>query len=156
PPVDLEACMALLTHPRNRLYDLHFVRDLIAEARRRARLFRDRPPAFPRRMTLRLFDEPYTAPRNGFRDAADYYRQPSAAQFVPRIRVPTLILAARDDPFVAAEPIERLERPTCVEVRLTDHGGHVGYLGRDGAGGFCWGERAVVGWLTNPVSPAGG
>jgi predicted alpha/beta-fold hydrolase len=148
PPVDLEACVALLSRPRNRIYDLHFVRDLVAEARRRAHLFPDPPlPAFPRRMTLRLFDELYTAPRNGFRDAADYYRQSSSARFVPRIRVPTLILAARDDPFVDAGPIERLDRPANVEVRITDHGGHVGYLGSDGAGGFCWGERAVVEWL---------
>jgi predicted alpha/beta-fold hydrolase len=149
PPVDIEACMALLTQPRNRLYDRHFVGELLTEARRRARLFPDPPlPAFPRRMTLRLFDELYTAPRGGFRDAADYYRQSSAAQFVPHIRVPTLILAARDDPFVAAEPIEQLRAPACVSVHVTDHGGHVGYLGHDGAGGFWWGERAVVRWLT--------
>jgi predicted alpha/beta-fold hydrolase len=152
PPVDLEACMVLLTHPRNRIYDRHFVGELVTEARRRARLFPDPPlPPFPRRMTLRLFDELYTAPRAGFRDAADYYQRSSSAQFVPHIRVPTLILAARDDPFVAAGPIERLDRPASVEVRLTEHGGHVGYLGSDGAGGFCWGERAVARWLTESV-----
>ncbi len=148
PPVDLEACMALLTAPRNRVYERHFVRDLVAQARRRARLFPDPPlPSFPRRPSLRAFDDLYTAPRAGFRDAAEYYAKSSAAQFVPRIRVPALILAARDDPFVAAGPIERLACPATVEVRLTDHGGHTGFLGADGAGGFCWGERAVVEWL---------
>jgi hypothetical protein len=149
PPVDLEACMALLTRPANRIYDRHFVRGLIAQVRRRARLFPDPPlPAFPRRTTLRMFDELYTAPRAGFRDAADYYRQSSAAQFVPRIGLPALILAARDDPFVDARPIERLDCPAHVEVRLTDHGGHVGFLGSDGAGGYCWGEWQVVEWLS--------
>jgi predicted alpha/beta-fold hydrolase len=148
PPVDLEACMALLALPRNRIYEAHFVRELVAQARRRARLYPDPPlPDFPRRMTLRHFDELYTAPRAGFRDAADYYNRSSAGQFVPGIRVPTLILAARDDPFVDAGPIERLPCLPNVEVHITDHGGHVGYLGADGAGGFCWGERAVARWL---------
>ncbi len=148
PPVDLAACMDLLERPQNRVYDRHFVGNLIRQARRRARLFPDMPaPAFPRRTTLRTFDELYTAPRGGFRDAADYYRRSSSGPFVPHIRVPTLILAARDDPFVAAGPIEGLRCPPDVEVHLTDHGGHVGYLGADGAGGFCWGERAVVRWL---------
>src|SRR5205085_8391257 len=80
PPVDLEACVALLTHPRNRVYERHFVGELIAQARRRARLFPDRPlPAFPRRHSLRAFDDLYTAPRAGFRDAAEYYARSSAA-----------------------------------------------------------------------------
>lgn len=148
PPVDLEACVAMISKPRNRFYEWHFVRDLVREARRRARLFPEPPlPGFPRRPSLRTFDDLYTAPRAGFRDAAEYYARSSSGQFVPLIRVPTLILAARDDPFVAYEPIERLVRPANVIVRLTDHGGHGGFLGADGAGGLCWGERAVAAWL---------
>jgi predicted alpha/beta-fold hydrolase len=149
PPVDLDACLALLSRRQNRLYEWHFVRELLAEARRRSRLFPHPPlPSFPRRPSLRLFDDRYTAPRSGFRDATDYYARASAAPFVPNIRVPTLILAARDDPFVAFEPIEQLSCPANVTVRLTDHGGHVGFLGADGAGGWCWGEQAVAAWLT--------
>jgi predicted alpha/beta-fold hydrolase len=148
PPVDLEACLALLTHPRNRIYERHFVGELLIQARRRARLFPEQPlPSFPRRPSLRMFDDLYTAPRAGFRDAGEYYARSSSAQFVPHIGVPTLILAARDDPFIAAEPIERLTLPENVTVRLTDHGGHGGFLGADGAGGLCWGERAVAEWL---------
>ena len=73
---------------------------------------------------------------------------------MPKIRVPTLILAARDDPFIPAEPIERLVRPAHVAVRLTDHGGHGGFIGADGAGGMCWGERAVAAWLLPEVFQA--
>jgi predicted alpha/beta-fold hydrolase len=141
--------MTLLMHPRNRVYERHFVGELIAEARRRARYFPDPPlPAFSRRTSLRTFDDAYTAPRGGFRNAAEYYAKSSGDQFVPLIRLPTLILAARDDPFVCSEAIERLKCPATVEVRLTDHGGHVGFLGADGAGGYCWGEQRVVNWLT--------
>ncbi|HEX4591323.1 MAG TPA: alpha/beta fold hydrolase [Gemmataceae bacterium] len=152
PPVDLEACSALLSGPQNRLYEWHFVRELLTQARRRARLFPDPPlPTFPRRPSLRLFDELYTAPRAGFRDAAEYYARSSSNQFIPHIRVPTLMLAARDDPFVAFEPIERLDRPAHVELQLTDRGGHGGFLGADGAGGFCWAERVVADWLTGGI-----
>jgi predicted alpha/beta-fold hydrolase len=149
PPVDLEACLALLSGRQNRLYEWHFVRELLRQARRRCRLYPDPPlPNFPRRPTLRRFDDLYTAPRSGFRDATDYYARASAGPFVPKIQVPALILAARDDPFVAVEPIERLFCPPNVTVRITEHGGHVGFLGADGAGGWCWCERAVAAWLT--------
>jgi predicted alpha/beta-fold hydrolase len=145
PPVDLAACLDRISHRANRFYDRYFVGGLLMEARKRARVFPDTPlPPLPKRMTLRLFDEILTAPRAGFRDAADYYVQSSSRQFVPGITIPTLILAARDDPFVDPAPIESLAAPACVEVRMTNHGGHVGYLG---AGGFYWGEHAVAEWL---------
>jgi uncharacterized protein len=147
PPVDLAACLDRISHRGNRWYDWYFVSDLLADAKRRQRVFPELAlPALPKPMTLRLFDELVTAPRAGFRDAADYYMQSSAAQFVPTIEVPTLILAARDDPFVDPGPIEQLKASGGVEIRLTDHGGHVGYLGRDG---LCWGEQAVTDWLTS-------
>ena len=98
-------------------------------------------------MTVRLFDELYTAPRAGFSDAADYYRRSSSAPFIGRITLPTLILTARDDPFIAVEPFEALTPPPRVTLRILPHGGHAGFLGRDGAGGIRWAERRVVNWL---------
>ena len=52
--------------------------------------------------TVRQFDEAYTAPHHGFRDAADYYHRASALRVIDHIRVPTLILTAENDPFVPA------------------------------------------------------
>ena len=54
--------------------------------------------------TVRQFDEAYTAPHHGFRDATDYYHRASAMRVIDRIRVPTLILTAEDDPFVPVAP----------------------------------------------------
>jgi predicted alpha/beta-fold hydrolase len=151
PPIDLGRCAALLGLPSNRLYENYFLRGLIAEARQRQRYFPDLPPLrFPRRMTMRLFDDLYTAPRCGFTDALDYYRRGSALPLVGRIQVPTLILSARDDPFIAAEPIETLEVPDHITVRILPHGGHLGFLGWDGAGGFRWAERRIVDWAVHP------
>jgi predicted alpha/beta-fold hydrolase len=147
PPIDLARCAALLAQPRNRLYENNFVRDLVLEARRRQRYFPDLPPLrFPRRMTMRLFDELYTAPRCGFADALDYYRRASSAPLIERIAVPTLVLTSRDDPFIAVEPFEQLRAPAHVRVRILPHGGHVGFLGWDGAGGIRWAERRLVDW----------
>jgi predicted alpha/beta-fold hydrolase len=98
-------------------------------------------------MTLRLFDELYTAPFGGFADAADLYRRTSSLPLIPRIEVPALMLTARDDPFIAVEPFEQLRAPRNVEVRVVRRGGHLGFLGADGAGGIRWAERTAAAWV---------
>ncbi len=151
PPIDLERCSEMIALPRNRVYELHFLRDLLALARRRQRVFREqRALRFPRQMTLWLFDDLYTAPQGGFAGALDYYRRSSSAAFIPAIQVPTLILTSRDDPFVAVEPFESLPASSNVDVRIIPRGGHLGFLGWDGAGGIRWAERRVAEWLTQP------
>lgn len=95
---------------------------------------------------MRQFDELYTAPRCSFAGALDYYRRASALPLVGRITAPTLILTARDDPFIAVEPFEELIPPPQVTVQIMPHGGHLGFLGWDGSGGFRWAERRLVGW----------
>lgn len=154
PPVDFERCVALLGRPANRIYDYHFARDLVRQVRLRRRLLPDEPPTrFPRRMTLRLFDELYTAPRWGFRDAADYYARASSLQYVPRIRVPAFILAARDDPFVDADPLRALTDNPNVHVEIADRGGHLGFLGFCGNGrGLRWAEARLADWVARPTT----
>ncbi len=148
PPLDLEACSRLILQPRNRIYERRFYRDLRRDAEVRQRRFPDLPPLdLPRRLNLVQFDDLYTGPRNGFAGAIDYYRHSSAFRFVPRIPVPTLLIAARDDPFVAVAPFDLLRVPDHVRVVIADRGGHVGFLGADGAGGVRWAERYVVEWL---------
>lgn len=152
PPIDLPRCSALLSLAKNRIYEHNFLRDLLFEARLRQRFFPDLPPLnFPRRrMTIRLFDDLYTAPRNGFADALDYYRTTSCASLIPNIQLPALILTARDDPFIAVEPFEELNVPSHILVRIVNHGGHIGFLGWDGFGGFRWAERRIVEWIVQP------
>jgi predicted alpha/beta-fold hydrolase len=148
PPIDVARCAALLAEQRNRVYEQFFLRALMSHLQRHRRIFPDLPmPRFPRRMTLRLFDELYTAPFGGFADAADLYRRTSSLPLVRRITVPALILAARDDPFIAAESFEELRVPAHIEVRVAQRGGHLGFLGRDGAGGIRWAERTAADWV---------
>jgi uncharacterized protein len=148
PPIDVARCAALLAEPRNLVYEQYFVRSVMTHLQRHRRIFPDLAmPRFPRRMTLRLFDELYTAPFGGFNDPDDLYRRTSSLPLIPRIAVPALVLTARDDPFIAVEPFESLRAPANVEVRVIGRGGHLGFVGPDGAGGVRWAERTAAAWL---------
>jgi predicted alpha/beta-fold hydrolase len=148
PPIDLGRCAALLGQPRNRMYANFFLRDLMIDVLKRQEYFPDLPPLnLPKPLTVRLFDDLYTAPRSGFDDAEDYYRRSSSLPLIGKIRIPTFVLTARDDPFIAPEPFEELTPPSHVEVRILEHGGHLGFLGWDGAGGIRWAERRIVDWV---------
>ncbi len=75
------------------------------------------------------FDSQFTAPISGFRDVWDYYERSSAAPLLPNVTLPTLILAAADDPLVPINTIADVPRPDCVGLYITEFGGHVGYFG---------------------------
>jgi uncharacterized protein len=150
PPIDLEMCADLLAKRGNRLYDQYFVRDLVNQLRQNERRLPDLPRTkLPQPLTVRLFDEVYTAPRRGFKDALEYYRRCSSAPLLPRIPIPSLILTARDDPFIAVAPFEAAKVPSHVSIKIMHNGGHLGFLGSDGAGGIRWAERYVTEWITN-------
>jgi uncharacterized protein len=153
PPIDFERCAALLASPRNRVYEQFFVRGLIQQVRLRQRLFpEDAAIQFPARMSMRRFDDLYTSPRCGFDGATHYYRSAASLPLLPRIEVPTFMLTARDDPFIAVEPFERLRPPAQVRVVIAPRGGHLGFLGRSGAGGIRWAEQRIAEWVVGEAS----
>jgi predicted alpha/beta-fold hydrolase len=146
PPVDLTACSAMLSMLP--FYDRYYARNLRLQVERHQAHFPDMPAvSFPRALTMRLFDDLYTAPRGGFANALDYYRRASSLPVIPHIQVPTLILSAHDDPFIAVEPLKKLIGHANLNVHLVRQGGHLGFLGPDGAGGVRWGERRVAEWI---------
>src|SRR5262249_29946575 len=153
PPIDLVQCAALISAPRNRLYEMHFVRSMIKQVRLHQRHFPELPMLrIPLHATLRQFDDLYTAPRGGFSGALDYYRRASSFPLVPRIGVPALILTPRVDPFIAVEPFEELRAPSHIEVQISRHGGHLGFIGWDHTGSVRWAERRVVDWVIQKLT----
>jgi predicted alpha/beta-fold hydrolase len=75
------------------------------------------------------FDDAYTAPMHGFKNVYDYYDRSSARQYLGDIQQPALILHARDDPFMLPEVIPEIsELSSRVELELSEHGGHVGFV----------------------------
>jgi predicted alpha/beta-fold hydrolase len=149
PTLDLARCVDALERRSNFVYQWNFVRNLKARMRRKAATFPGEFPLAPLRRvwTVRGFDEAYTAPHHGFRDAADYYYRASALRVVGRIRVPTLIITAEDDPFVPDVPFRDpdVTGNPWITLVVTPHGGHCAYLERaDGDYDGYWAEREIM------------
>jgi len=99
--------------------------------------------------TFRDIDDAATAPLHGFRDVDHYYGSSSSGQFIPRIRVPTLLVHASDDPFVpeAAIPRDAIAANPALTAAIVPHGGHVGFIaGQPGRPEF-WSEREAARFL---------
>src|SRR5262249_22869128 len=153
PPIDLERSINQLSSPANRWYEQYFLRLMVSHARRWQRTFPELLPVhFPERLTVPEFNELSTAPLHGFRRAAEYYRRVPSMPLIPRIRVAGLVLVSRDDPFIAVEPFEEVEPPPNVELQIVEQGGHLGFLGWDGAGGIHWAERRVAHWVARTAA----
>lgn len=152
PPIDLQAAIEKISLPLNRFYDRHFINLLLQQARERQRVLPDAPPVNFERPPRSLweFDNGFTAPVSGFGDAANYYRQASSAQLIPNIRRPTLVIASRDDPLVPWRPFLAVKGPDCVQVEITERGGHLGYVARAGADpDRRWLDWRIVEWTAN-------
>lgn len=75
------------------------------------------------------FDNTYTAPIHGFEDADDYYTRASCKRFLKYIQVPTLILHAKDDPFMTPDCLpDEEELSSYITLEVSDYGGHVGFV----------------------------
>jgi hypothetical protein len=150
PPVDLAACSRQISRGSNRLYDRFFVKLLLRQIHAARLLSSDMAPgpSVRRPRTLWEFDNGFTAVVCGFGTADNYYRAASSAQFVSRIRVPTLILASRDDPMIPCGALEELDLPRAVHLHLSNHGGHLGFFGRAGVDpDRRWMDWRVVQWV---------
>jgi predicted alpha/beta-fold hydrolase len=159
PALDLDACVRAIERRTNWVYHRNFLVPLVRRVRRKAALYpRQFDTAGLRGVrTIREFDERYTARLHGFGSAARYYHEASALRVVGRIRVPTLIITAEDDPIVpaalCADPA--VAGNPSIRVVLTAHGGHCGfYARRNGSTGRYWAERAVVDFVTGLTTPA--
>jgi predicted alpha/beta-fold hydrolase len=132
PPIDLTRATVLLERRANLLYQWNFLWNLKRRIQRKRWVFPDlySTRGLRRIRTVRAFDDRFTAPHSGFRDAADYYERAGAILVIPRIAVPALIISALDDPFIPVEPFRdpRVTGNPHVEVVLTAHGGHCGFL----------------------------
>jgi len=132
-PIDLAtSAEAIDRRWSNRLYLRRFLKRLVPKVAAKALLFPDRLNISRRHQirTLREFDDLYTAPIHGFRDAMDYWEKSSSRQYLDRIKVPALLVNARDDPFLTPEsfPYEEAERNPNLFFEAPTWGGHVGFI----------------------------
>lgn len=155
-PIDLAACVRCTEKRTNALYARRFVSRLCGRVRRKSRLSPHlyNATGIAQVKTIWEFDDRFTAPLFGFGSAANYYATQSAAGYLDRIRVPALVVCAKDDPLV---PFEIYNQPAfrsnpALTLLATEHGGHLGFLAR-GKDRF-WVDGAALDWIED-LLPAG-
>lgn len=145
PPVDLARCSANMLVGIRRVYSRYFLKQLLNGLPKRIAsqptvqaTLRDRPPN-----TLWELDDVLTAPLSGFSGADEYYARSSAMHVTAQVNVPTLVLAAADDPIVPVSCFEGNDAVNFspnVETHVVHRGGHLGYVDRRGD---CWMDSAI-------------
>ena len=147
PAMDLAPSADALHLPANRLYEWRFLLGLRGRLRRKMALYpaQYRVSKFWWR-SIREFDDCVTAPHCGFADADDYYEQASSARVLQHIGVPTLIVHAKDDPFIRLAESTRAKLAANPAIRFieTEYGGHCGFLAAADAYDGRWAERLLV------------
>jgi predicted alpha/beta-fold hydrolase len=148
PALDLEACADALERWDNYFYRRHFVTGLMNRYRCKAASMPERYSRtdFGRIRTVRQFDEAITAPNFGYSNASEYYQTASAKGVLNQLRVPTLLITAKDDPFVPYSSILNAgaEKNPAIQLIAPKYGGHCAFVSNKGGLGRFWAEQAVV------------
>lgn len=152
-PIDLAASSKKLDRrPGNGIYMRRFMKRLRAKVESKALRFPGELDTrnLQRVMTFAEFDNRYTAKLHGFQNAEDYWTQASSLQYLPGIQIPTLLLNALDDPFLATEcfPGSLAVQSKWVYLEAPKFGGHLGFLDSKG----CWLNRRIPEFLAATVS----
>lgn len=146
-PFDLQKAVTQIGTGFSRFYQWHLLKCVHERLTRKFQL-QSAPFNFPplsELQTIQDFDDKVTAPLHGFKGVDEYYQSSSSRQFLHSIHVPTLIVHAKDDPFMTEEVIpEKHELSEHIHLELYETGGHVGFV----AGDFPW--RAQY-WLEDRV-----
>lgn len=131
-PVQLADSSRLMEHPSNRVYMEYFMYGLHQKIRKKAEMFPEMydTEGLAKMKSFFPFDDKYTGPVHGFKNAADYYHRCSAKQFISRIQTQTLLVQAKDDPFLpkSCYPVEEAAASQHVHLEIPPYGGHVGFV----------------------------
>ncbi|HEX4163873.1 MAG TPA: alpha/beta fold hydrolase [Bryobacteraceae bacterium] len=133
-PIDLARSVRSIDKPGNFLYVRRFLDRLRQRVRKKSLTS---PELYSQEglnevKSIWEFDDRFTAPLFGFGTAANYYETQSAKHFLSAIRVPALVITAKDDPLVPFEIYQNpaFETNPALTLVATEHGGHLGYLAK--------------------------
>lgn len=132
PSVDLKTTTEALTKNSNWIYHKNFVLSLKRRMKKKHELFPDQYSieGLDQVKTIREFDELITSRANGFLNAEDYYFRASSIRVVDKIRIPTLVIHSKDDPFIPINPLQdgAFTGNPYLLVIATESGGHVAFI----------------------------
>ena len=153
-PCDLGSSSRALSSWDNTIYRKRFMNKLYRKLQAKLAQQPDLPIDLSRFDSIKgfpEFDTCYTAPLHGFRDSDDFYSQASAAQYIPGIKVPTLLVNAINDPMLppACFPVEVVRKHPHVYLEMPKRGGHVGFS--QGKGKPTWAEERALEWMALPL-----
>jgi predicted alpha/beta-fold hydrolase len=147
-PLHLSSSSQQLARRENRLYTHRFLQTLLEKVTEKsARYPMDITPSMLTSIrSLYDFDNVITGPLHGFKDAEDYYERNSSLYFLANIQVPTLIVNAKNDPFLSQECLPEQIDSDFVQIELPDSGGHCGFYPRNYRG-QTWAEQRAAAWF---------
>ena len=152
PNIQPAACVQALQQPSNWIYHQYFLQSLKAKLQRKARLYPGKWDLshLAQIKTLWDFDDQYTAPDGGYKNAEEYYEKSAAENVVSMIRRPTLIITAQDDPFIPFDIFHQsaLHDNTFIQLSAPQHGGHCGFFQRRQIDeDRFWAENRILDWI---------
>lgn len=148
-PIDLAACVRCIGKRSNAIYARRFLARLRDRVRKKSRI----SPAIYRTdgleqvKTIWEFDDRFTAPLFGFGTAANYYKTQSAIRYLNAIRIPALVICAKDDPLVPFEIYDHSAFRSNPALRMipTEYGGHLGFVSRRKP--RFWLDTVIMDWI---------
>lgn len=157
-PLDLSAGCDQLSVAENWMYSKRFIKKLKKKVKLKHRQFPDKIHlnGLAEIKDLRSFDDRYTGPIHGFKGATDYYEKCSALSYLSHITVPTLIVNAKNDPFLPKEcyPYELIDSLANITLETPDHGGHVGFM-EINKQGYYWSEKRALSFVVEKIATIG-
>ncbi len=150
-PMDLKSSCEKISTPGNRIYSSRFLKSLKKKVIQKSKIHKALDVSkLASIKSLIEFDDHYTAPLHGFKDALDYYTQCSSIHFVGHIKTPTLIINTQNDPFLSPEcfPVAALQNHAFVRLEILPRGGHVGFT-QFNKNGLYWSEQRALEFLSH-------
>jgi hypothetical protein len=154
-PLQLAECAQSINQGFSKLYQSYLLKSMVTNLRHKMSIM-----DYQNHLTIKYkdlhqlknfrdFDQHVTAPLHGFLGADDYYLRCSAMPYLSKIQTPTLVLHAKDDPFMNENVIPRTDQLSqFVRVELSEHGGHVGFLQGSPWRPKIWMQQRVSDFLT--------
>ncbi|MBD81373.1 MAG: alpha/beta hydrolase [Crocinitomicaceae bacterium] len=148
-PIHLESSAIQLAKRSNWVYMRRFLKSLKAKTQEKINRFPASNITVEELMKCKNFidyDNLYTAPAHGFKDAKDYWNQCSSKQFLHQLKVPTLLINALDDPFLGEEcyPYEEAQLNPQLNLITPKYGGHVGFVSSFPLSNTQWVEKQAL------------
>lgn len=143
-PLDLYTSSVQISRPSNWIYSRRFLKSLKKKIRAKAKVMEGIDTRGLDLVSgLEEFDDRYTGPLHGFANAREYYARCSAINFLHAIQAPTLIVNAKNDPFLSPECYPANLGNALVNLETPDRGGHVGFT-QINRNGLYWSEQRAL------------